>query len=220
MCAFILRLNQNSLEDRVSRLEQLGVRKTENQTIDGVKTFSAIPILPATNPVSDNEAARKAYVDTKTGHHSCTIFKASNQNVTAASGLDILTFTSGGVNQVGTLISKFGNSSIRCDAGTGLIRIRVHLVVDTHAADNIAYIYIRNANNSVLFCEITSISVASEALTISAVSPVIDIHSGLSLNERTFHAAIGKSGAGTLVARPNQTGEFYGTFMEIERLTQ
>lgn len=33
------------------------------QTIAGIKTFSSIPVLPASNPTSDNQAARKAYVD-------------------------------------------------------------------------------------------------------------------------------------------------------------
>lgn len=38
---------------------------TGNQTIDGIKTLSSIPILPGTNPTADNEAVRKAYVDGK-----------------------------------------------------------------------------------------------------------------------------------------------------------
>ena len=36
---------------------------TGDQTIDGVKTFGSIPILPASDPTADNEASRKAYVD-------------------------------------------------------------------------------------------------------------------------------------------------------------
>lgn len=46
--------------------EELGpndvVKLTGNQTIDGVKTFSSIPVLPDT-PSADNEAANKSYVD-------------------------------------------------------------------------------------------------------------------------------------------------------------
>jgi hypothetical protein len=34
-----------------------------NQTINGVKTFTSFPILPATDPVSDNQATPKQYVD-------------------------------------------------------------------------------------------------------------------------------------------------------------
>ena len=33
------------------------------QTIAGVKTFSSIPVLPASDPTTSNQAARKAYVD-------------------------------------------------------------------------------------------------------------------------------------------------------------
>lgn len=35
------------------------------QTIAGIKTFSSIPVLPASDPTTDNQAARKAYVDLK-----------------------------------------------------------------------------------------------------------------------------------------------------------
>ncbi len=35
------------------------------QTIAGVKTFSSIPVGPASNPTTDNQLARKAYVDSK-----------------------------------------------------------------------------------------------------------------------------------------------------------
>jgi hypothetical protein len=34
-----------------------------NQTINGIKTFGSIPVLPASNPSSDNQATRKQYVD-------------------------------------------------------------------------------------------------------------------------------------------------------------
>ena len=39
------------------------VDDTHAQTIAGIKTFSSIPVLPASDPTADNEAARKAYVD-------------------------------------------------------------------------------------------------------------------------------------------------------------
>lgn len=37
------------------------------QTLYGVKTFNAIPVLTSSNPTSDNQAARKAYVDSLLG---------------------------------------------------------------------------------------------------------------------------------------------------------
>ncbi len=39
------------------------VAKTGAQTIAGVKTFSSIPLLPASDPIAGNEATRKTYVD-------------------------------------------------------------------------------------------------------------------------------------------------------------
>ncbi|MBM3210613.1 hypothetical protein FJZ33_00215 [Candidatus Poribacteria bacterium] len=36
---------------------------TEGQSVGGIKTFTSIPILPASDPTTDNQAARKAYVD-------------------------------------------------------------------------------------------------------------------------------------------------------------
>ena len=39
------------------------VTLTGDQTVAGVKTFSSIPVLPASDPTTDNQAVRKAYVD-------------------------------------------------------------------------------------------------------------------------------------------------------------
>jgi len=53
------------------------VSTTGNETIAGVKTFSSIPVLPSSNPTSDNQAARKAYVDGKTGANGYAIGAAT-----------------------------------------------------------------------------------------------------------------------------------------------
>ena len=45
--------DKKNLEDLLSR----------NKTITGIKTFSSIPVLPASNPTANNEAVRKEYVD-------------------------------------------------------------------------------------------------------------------------------------------------------------
>lgn len=39
------------------------VKLSGNQTIDGVKTFKAIPVLPNTDPTAENQAVNKKYVD-------------------------------------------------------------------------------------------------------------------------------------------------------------
>ena len=43
------------------------VKLSGNQTVNGIKTLGSIPVLPAANPTTDNQAARKGYVDTQGG---------------------------------------------------------------------------------------------------------------------------------------------------------
>lgn len=43
------------------------VDTTGAETIAGVKTFSSIPVLPASDPTTDNQAVRKKYVDDNSG---------------------------------------------------------------------------------------------------------------------------------------------------------
>lgn len=39
------------------------VKISTNQTVAGIKTFTSIPVLPASSPTTDNQAARKKYID-------------------------------------------------------------------------------------------------------------------------------------------------------------
>lgn len=43
------------------------VQKSGDETVNGIKTFGSIPVGPASDPTSDNQLARKAYVDTHGG---------------------------------------------------------------------------------------------------------------------------------------------------------
>jgi hypothetical protein len=54
------------------------VSLTGNEGIDGVKTFQQIPILPASDPTTDNQAARKLYVDLHGGGKVAQIVRADN----------------------------------------------------------------------------------------------------------------------------------------------
>lgn len=50
--------------DKLDGIDSTGfVQTSGNQTVEGVKTFSSIPVLPSTNPTTANQAVRKAYVD-------------------------------------------------------------------------------------------------------------------------------------------------------------
>ena len=53
------------------------VATTGNETVNGVKTFGSIPVLPASNPTTDNQAVRKAYVDGRIDMQAGTILIAS-----------------------------------------------------------------------------------------------------------------------------------------------
>jgi len=50
---------------------------SENQTIAGVKTFTSIPVLPSSDPTTDNQAVRKAYVDAQTGGGNAAVLTAT-----------------------------------------------------------------------------------------------------------------------------------------------
>ena len=59
---------------------------TTNQTVGGVKTFTSIPVLPASDPVSDEQAVRKKYVDDKIppvflNPPSCRVYNSANISI-------------------------------------------------------------------------------------------------------------------------------------------
>lgn len=56
------------------------VKLTGTQSVAGVKTFTSIPVLPATNPTTVNQAVRKGYVDTELA------LKANDADVVKTSG--------------------------------------------------------------------------------------------------------------------------------------
>jgi len=50
--------------DKLDNIDSSGfVQTSGNQTVGGVKTFSSIPVLPATDPTLANQAVRKGYAD-------------------------------------------------------------------------------------------------------------------------------------------------------------
>ena len=63
------------------------VDKVSTQTITGAKTFTVIPVLPGTDPIQANEAARKAYVDTKVAKAGDTMGGNLNMNGYKVTGL-------------------------------------------------------------------------------------------------------------------------------------
>lgn len=50
--------------DKLDNIDSTGfVQTSGNQSVDGTKTFSSIPVLPATNPTTANQAVRKGFAD-------------------------------------------------------------------------------------------------------------------------------------------------------------
>jgi len=56
---------EKAVKAYVDNLDSADVKKTGDQTVGGIKTFSSIPVLPGADPTNANQAARKAYVDNK-----------------------------------------------------------------------------------------------------------------------------------------------------------
>jgi hypothetical protein len=57
---------------------------TEGQSVGGIKTFTSIPILPASNPTTDNQAVRKLYADTKISKSTANEIAVITEKVTPA----------------------------------------------------------------------------------------------------------------------------------------
>lgn len=53
--------------DKLDNIDSTGfVQTSGDQTVGGIKTFTSIPALPATDPTTANQAVRKSYVDNNT----------------------------------------------------------------------------------------------------------------------------------------------------------
>jgi hypothetical protein len=59
------------------------VHVTGAETINGVKTFGSIPSLPASDPVNDNDAVRKSYVDGKAEQKKVEVRALTAAEITA-----------------------------------------------------------------------------------------------------------------------------------------
>ena len=70
--------SQKAIKGYEDTKDAANVKKTGAQTIEGVKTFGSIPVLPASDPTTDNQATRKAYVDTKGALEKVGVGKYAN----------------------------------------------------------------------------------------------------------------------------------------------
>jgi len=108
------------------------VAKTGAQTIAGVKTFSSIPILPASNPTTDNEATRKAYVDAQDALKVAKAGDAMSGNL-AMGGNDIT-----GVGTLAAATAQLTNPLAVIYGGTGLGSVAAGDILYASAANTLA----------------------------------------------------------------------------------
>ena len=108
------------------------VTKTGAQVIAGVKTFSSIPILPASDPTTDNEATRKAYVNAqdalkvaKAGDTMSGPLAMGGQNIT-------------GVGTLAAATAQLTNPLAVIYGGTGLATVLAGDLLYASAADTLA----------------------------------------------------------------------------------
>lgn len=85
----------NALKDILNS----AVRKTGDETINGIKTFSAIPVLPSTDPTTINQATRKGYVDSQNLLKQDKLIAGDNITI-APDGKTISATASGGSSEM------------------------------------------------------------------------------------------------------------------------
>jgi hypothetical protein len=120
------------------------VAKTGAQTIAGVKTFSSVPILPASDPITANEATRKTYVDAQVA------LKVAKAGDTMSGNLAM-----GGNNitGVGTLVAataQLTNPLAVIYGGTGLAAVAAGDILYASAGNTLAALAKAAAGNVLL----------------------------------------------------------------------
>jgi hypothetical protein len=120
------------------------VAKTGAQTIAGVKTFSSVPILPASDPIAANEATRKTYVDAQVA------LKVAKAGDTMSGNLAM-----GGNNitGVGTLVAataQLTNPLSVIYGGTGLAAVAAGDILYASAGNTLAALAKAAAGNVLL----------------------------------------------------------------------
>lgn len=101
------------------------VRTTGDQSIGGVKTFTSIPELPVSNPTTDNQSSRKAYVDSKAlkkiyiGTSDVTV-----QNTTTETNLVSVTIPGGTLSTSNGLKVRLNIGTYLRTSGTFVLRFK------------------------------------------------------------------------------------------------
>lgn len=113
------------------------VALTGDESVAGIKTFTSIPVLPASNPTTDNQAVRKLYVDTlvTTGARFVGAVNAATTAALAASTYN------NGASGAGATLTADANGAFPTVDGVASALNNVYLVKDqTDGFENGAYL--------------------------------------------------------------------------------
>ena len=107
-------------------LSENTVNLTGDQTVNGIKTFGSIPVLPGSNPTADNQAVRKLYVDNLvgTGQRFVGAVNAATTAALAANTYD------NGASGVGATLTGNANGSIGTIDGVAAAVDNEYLIQD------------------------------------------------------------------------------------------
>jgi len=123
-----------------------------NATFNGSTTFNNIPTLPSSNPTSDNQAVRKAYVDTSVGQVFSTgaITGSMNSQISTETVMATSTIPGGtlGANDAITIRASFKNND--GDPNAWVVKVRWGGISGTQLCS----LSIAGSGNDTGFCDI------------------------------------------------------------------
>lgn len=152
----------------LSGLASRPVANSGNETINGIKTFGSIPVLPGSDPSSDNQAARKGYVDGKFGisrNGSTTLSYSTYESVKSFShGLGrvpkkITLIIDGRQSQANFCLGFWGSNGQASSSVWVSNQVRL-------SASDVGYIYVGNAGNKTF-----TVSADASNITITISPP-------------------------------------------------
>jgi len=140
------------------------VALTGDETVAGIKTFSSIPVLPASNPTTDNQAVRKLYVDTlvTTGARFVAALNAATTTV-----LPAVTYANG-ASGVGATLTANANGAFPTIDGVAAVLNNTYLIKDQASGlENGAYqlTTLGDGGTPFVFTRITTYDLAAEIVT-------------------------------------------------------
>lgn len=176
------------------------VTLTGNQTVAGIKTFSSIPVLPSSNPTTDDQAVRKKYVD-----ESSVVQVVNTQTGALASGTTVV-FIDDTIpqNDEG---NEFMTLAITPTSASNKLMINVTAVVSASVVPtHIVTALFQDSTSNALADTISAENVSNNIQTVA-------LHHYMTAgttSETTFKVRIGMDDAGTFRFNGSSGGRVHG----------